>query len=147
MNIIKYTFLLITILFNYSNEDILKQDGIVGEWIGTDYWQNKSEFIFTSDKRVSMTIEGKKIGGENFEINGVKAELLYEIDETKEPSWIDLIALEKDKKVEKGRILGIIKFNDENNFEILLNLKGGDRSINFDKNNEQLIIKMTRKNQ
>ena len=63
----------------------------------------------------------------------------YEDDLTKNPIWIDLIAIEKETKIEKGRIKGILKYINDNNLEILLNFNG-DRYDNFEKENEVYIF-------
>jgi len=72
-------------------------------------------------------------------INGIKAELKYEVDFAKNPIWIDLIAIEKETKIEKGRIKGILKYINENNIEILLDFNG-KRYKNFEKENEEYIL-------
>jgi len=145
MNFIK-SILITIVLFSYVPAGIIQTDNkLVGEWNGTDYWNNKSDLIFTTEKNVSLTINGQKIGGKDFEVKGVKAELKYELDKSKNPIWIDLIAIETESKTEKGRILGVLKFIDDNNAEILLNFNG-ERFENFDKENEQSIIKMNRVN-
>jgi len=112
---------------------------LIGQWNGTDFWKNKSDLIFTEDKNVSLTVNGEKIGGENFMVNGIKAELKYEVDFAKNPIWIDLIAIEKETKIEKGRIKGILKYINENNIEILLDFNG-KRYENFEKENEEYIL-------
>ena len=124
------------IKINSQNNQIL-----IGKWYRTDYWKNKSNLIFTEDKNVSLTIIGEIISGKNFLVNGIKAELKYEDDLTKNPIWIDLIAIEKETKIEKGRIKGILKYINDNNLEILLNFNG-DRYDNFEKENEVYILIM-----
>ena len=124
------------IKINSQNNQIL-----IGKWYRTDYWKNKSNLIFTEDKNVSLTIIGEIISGKNFLVNGIKAELKYEDDLTKNPIWIDLIAIEKETKLEKGRIKGILKYINDNNLEILLNFNG-DRYDNFEKENEVYILIM-----
>ncbi|MFD0991054.1 hypothetical protein ACFQ1R_13175 [Mariniflexile jejuense] len=144
MNFIK-SILITIVIFSCASSGILQsEDKLVGKWNGTDFWNNKSDLIFTTDKNVSMTLNGEILGGENFEIKGTKAELKYEIDSSKDPIWIDFIAIEKESKIEKGRIKGIMRFIDENNVELLMNFNGV-RFENFDKENEQSIVKIQRK--
>ena len=108
--ILKIFFLFVLIL----NLDVSAQEvelDLIGNWNLTDFWSNESKTIFTKDGYISMTIDGKKIDGKNFIIqggpnDGEKGEMKYVINTKINPIQIDIIAL-KDN-IEKGRILGII---------------------------------------
>jgi hypothetical protein len=137
----KTILLLIFLSFYAIKTNSQNSQTLIGKWKGTDFWKNKTDLIFTEDKNVSLTVNGEVIGGENFVVNGIKAELKYEVDLTKNPIWIDLIAIEKETKIEKGRIKGILKYINENNLEILLDFNGS-RYENFEKENEEQIMIM-----
>jgi hypothetical protein len=139
------TILFLIILSLFGTKAISQDDKIlIGKWIGTDSKKESVTFVFTRDKHVSLHLRGKHYGGDDFEANGTKFEMIYELDFTKKPIWIDLILTEKETKVERGRTKGIIKFIDDKNAEILLNFEG-NRYLNFRKENEkaQLILEKT----
>jgi hypothetical protein len=130
-------FLLLTSL-SYAQT---KKEILVGTWQGTDANSVKNKMIFTPDNFISMTVNGELIGGKNYIIkggknNGQKALLKYEINESKVPVTLDIIAiiLEKDKEIEKGRILGIVEFKNDDEIKINLSLNG-TRATEFDEEN------------
>lgn len=137
----KYKTILLLVFLSFCAIKVNSQNSqtLIGKWNGTDFSKNKCDLIFTEDKNVSLTVNGEIIGGENFMINGIKAELKYEVDFAKNPIWIDLIAIEKETKIEKGRIKVILKYINENNIEILLDFNG-KRYKNFEKENEEYIL-------
>lgn len=107
-------FVFTTNCFAQANTERLN---FVGKWNLTDYSNNRSEFILSSDKYVSMTINGEFVDGKKFNVSGEKSdgqkgELKFSINYEKNPIEIDFIAI-KDGE-EKGRILGAIKPLNEN---------------------------------
>ncbi|HEY5123832.1 MAG TPA: hypothetical protein VIK14_08875, partial [Ignavibacteria bacterium] len=91
----------------------------IGEWRGTDKGKTGS-LILDKTGHAIFVMDNQVFGGNNFEINGVKAELRYEIDYAKEPIWLDLVAFEKGIDAEKGRMKGIIRFLTDTKIEYRL---------------------------
>jgi hypothetical protein len=141
MTMKKYKTILFLIILSFLGTKSFAQDDktLIGKWNGTDAKKETVTFIFTRDKHVSLHLRGKHYGGDDFEANGIKFEMIYELDYTKKPIWIDLILTEKESKVERGRTKGIIKFIDDKNAEILLNFKG-NRYGSFGKENDEALL-------
>lgn len=139
--------LLILILINSTSYSQNKTLNHVGNWEITDYLENKSDFSLSVDNYVSMSINEEFIDGKNFIIrggkyNGQKGELKYIINYEKTPIEIDLIAIKENK--EMGRILGVIKPINENEFLMILNFDG-KRNSDFSENNYEQIMNVKRK--
>lgn len=127
-----------------------KKEILVGNWIGTDASGVKNTMIFTSDNFISMTVNGELIDGKNYIVkggknNGQKGLLKYEIDESKTPIALDIIAyaLEKDKQIEKGRFLAILDFKSNDEIKINLGLNGV-RATEFNESNAASTILLKR---
>jgi hypothetical protein len=139
--------LLILILINCTSYSQNKTLNLFGNWEITDYLENKSDFTLSVDNYVSMSINEEFIDGKNFIIrcgkyNGQKGELKYIINYEKTPIEIDLIAVKENK--EMGRILGVIKPINENEFLMILNFDG-KRNSDFSENNYDQIMTVKRK--
>lgn len=127
-----------------------KKEILVGTWQGTDASGVKNKMIFTSDNFISMTINNEFIDGKNYIIKGGKNDgkiglLKYEMDESKIPVTLDVIAVavEKGKEVEKGRILAILDFKSNDEIKINLSLNGV-RATEFNESNEAYTILLKR---
>ncbi|MEZ0183348.1 hypothetical protein AB9T89_13985 [Flavobacterium oncorhynchi] len=125
---------------------------IIGEWSGIDSDGNQGKFIFTKDNYASLTISGEFIDGKKFIIRGGKndsksGELKYTIDYSKSPFTIDFIAsiVENNKLVEKGRILGIIKFINDTKMLLAFSLSG-KRDADFNGENMSTSMILTKIN-
>jgi hypothetical protein len=143
-------FLVLTVLFSsYTFSQTTSK--IIGEWSGIDSDGNQGKFIFTEDNYASITIGSEFILGKNNIIRGGKydgksSELKYTIDYSKSPFTIDFIALieENEKFVEKGRILGLIKFI--NDTEMLFSItRSGKRDADFNGENMSTTMTLTKK--
>lgn len=139
------------ILFSFNSLFAQDSNTIVGEWNATDFWKNDSKFIFSEDGYISMTINGQFIDGKNFTIrggekDGEKAEMKYEINHTKTPIELDIVALktENGKPKEYGRMLCLLKFIDTN--EAYLIISKGVRDSDFNDENKERIVKLFRQN-
>lgn len=134
-------------LTSCSAQNKIEKPNLIGNWIWTDYWENKSDFILSADNYVSMSVNGEFLEGKNFIIrggknDGQKGELKYSIDYEKNPIEIDIIAI-KDNE-EKGRILGAIKILNENEFLMTISVDG-KRDLNFSEENIEKISTVKRK--
>nr|WP_294779430.1 hypothetical protein [uncultured Flavobacterium sp.] len=141
-----FLFLLVTTI-SYSQT---KKETLVGSWKATDSNGVENKMVFSSDNYVSMTINGEFIDGKNYVIKtgkniGQNGVLKYEIDESKTPIQMDIIAsaVDKTKSTEKGRILAILDFitNDEIKLNISLT---GKRALQFDESNKDSTIVLKR---
>lgn len=143
-------YLLLFLILTSVSYAQTKKEALVGEWQGTDANGVKNKMIFTSDNFISMTINGEFIDGKNYIIrggknDGQKALLKYEINESKVPVTLDVIAiaLEKGKEIEKGRILAILDFKSNDEIRINLSLNGV-RSSEFNESNKANTILLKR---
>jgi hypothetical protein len=135
---IKHTLILVivTLLFSCSKPD----QKHIGEWTGTDKGET-GNLILNESNSAAFVIGNQVLGGDNFEMNGVKASLEYEIDYSKNPIWLDLVAYEKEKKKEKGRLKGIIRFLTDTKMEYRLSFDpSGDRFTKFDSEDKENTI-------
>ncbi len=63
-------------------------------------------------------------------MQGKQAEWKYEIY-SKNPHWLDIVIYEKGKRIETGRLKGIVRFITDNNIEYRLSFDD-NRFDNFD---------------
>jgi len=139
--------LLILIVINSTSYSQNKKLNFVGNWNVTDSWGNKSDFILSEDNYASMSVNGEFIDGKNFIIHGgkndgQKGEMKYLINYEKIPIELDLIAMKENK--EMGRILGVIKPINENEFLMIWSFDG-KRNADFSENNNEQIMTVKRK--
>lgn len=127
-----------------------KKDILIGNWKATDSNGTENKMVFSPDGFISMTINGEFIDGKNFMVKdgknkGQKGTLKYEIDDSNVPIKMDIVAasLEKGKSVEKGRLLAILEFinNDEIKINISINQA---RALEFNEANQQSTIVLRR---
>ncbi|MBZ4033499.1 hypothetical protein K6T82_01890 [Flavobacterium sp. 17A] len=143
-------YLLLFFIFTSLSYAQTKKEILVGNWQGTDSNGVKNKMIFTSDNFISMTVNGEFIDGKNFVVKGGKNDgkiglLKYEIDESKTPIAMDIIAysLEKNKQIEKGRILAILDFKSNDEIKINISLSG-TRASEFNESNGSNTILLKR---
>lgn len=116
----------------------------IGEWKGKDSKGTQGVMILEKSNHAIFKVRDRILGGENFEINGTRAECKYEIDYTKNPIWLDIIILDKSKKIELGRLKGIVKFISDTKMLYRTDFEGG-RYTEFDasdKNDTMLFEKV-----
>lgn len=138
-------------LFSINSMFSQNSKTIIGEWDASDFWKNKSKFIFSEDGYISMTTNGELVDGRNFIIkggndNGKKSEIKYTIDYTKNPIEIDIIASKNEhgSAVERGRMLCILKFIDDNEAQLLISR--GKRESEFNDENKDRIMNLSKNN-
>ncbi|MCX6313531.1 MAG: hypothetical protein NTX08_02205 [Sphingobacteriales bacterium] len=106
-------------------------DKIIGEWAGV-YNGIQTKMIFDKYNNIIIVDGNKVLGGSDFMINGVKAELTYELNYTKSPVWLDVIGHDKDHLKKDSRFKGIIKFLSDTKIQYRMNFRAdGDRPANF----------------
>lgn len=122
----------------FSNLDQL----LVGKWFGgseDDTEDEKGYMIFEADHSTTMIANGETIGGKNYEVEGAKISLTYAVDETTSPRNFDLIF--KMGGNEFGRMKGIIKFIDEDTFQLQIATEmQNPRPTRFDSNSKDVAI-------
>lgn len=126
-----------------SGSKIQIDDKLVGNWQATDYWNNTSDFIVTEEKLVTLSIQGQRFGGNDFQMNGNDVELKYSINDSQTPIWLDLIASDKKSGAVLLKVKGIIEFESYNKAKILLNLDN-KRFTHFDKKYDKMMITIER---
>ncbi|ESU19844.1 hypothetical protein FEDK69T_31000 [Flavobacterium enshiense DK69] len=138
LKVIKLALILIiaTLFFGCSNSN----QKHIGEWTGTDKGE-KGSLILNEGNSAVFVIGNQVLGGKNFEINGVKASLEYEIDYSKNPIWLDLVLYEKEQKIEKGRMRGIVRFLTDTKMEYRVSFNPfSDRFTKFDSEDKENTI-------
>lgn len=145
----KKLFLLFLILTGISYSQT-KKEILIGNWKATDHSGVKNKMVFSSDGYVSMTINGEFIDGKNFVVKegknkGQKGYLKYETDDSKTPLTMDIVAsgVEKGKIVEKGRLLAIVDFIDNDHLKINLSFNQ-IRASEFNEDNKESTIFLQR---
>lgn len=120
-----------------------EQSKYVGEWKGVSKDGTATDLVLDPDKYALMKVNDQSIGGSNFIIKGKKAEMKYEIDETKEPDWIDLVVLEKGSSNEISRVKGIVKFLSADRIELRM-AYNGERHTAFDSSDAATTMQLDR---
>ena len=112
----------------------------IGEWTGSDKGETGS-LILNRGNSAIFVLGNQVLGGDNFEINGVKAILKYEIDYSKDPIWLDFVIYEEGQTLEKGRLKGIIRFLTNTKMEYRSNFDpSADRFTKFDSEDKEYTI-------
>jgi hypothetical protein len=109
--------LLATILMSATAKNA--EPNFVGKWTGDD---NKEVGFITFDKEgyASFEVKGQVLGGKEFEMNGQKGKMTYEINTKTNPIQVDFIITKLDTGEEK-RMLCIAEFIDKNTMNFALN--------------------------
>ena len=104
---------------------------LIGQWKGED---NGEVGIITFEKEgyVSFTINDEKVGGKDYESEGLVFDMFYETDETVNPNTIDFVIKLDDDEVEVARMLGIYHFVDDNTLIINMKFDGSPRPMVMD---------------
>jgi hypothetical protein len=87
------TYLLVFALISCSKNRLEH----LGEWKVNENGKNWS-LVLSEDKTALLMTGNQVYGGENFEINGNKHSLFYEIDYSKNPIGLDFIIKKKKRK-------------------------------------------------
>ncbi len=95
-------------------------DKLIGEWVAKDKFQT-GNLLLNKDNSAVLVVGNQVIGGDGFEMNGVKVDLDYEIDYSKEPIWLDIVFRVEGNDEEKARMKGIVRFITDTKIEYRLN--------------------------
>lgn len=100
----KFLFLLIIVpLLSFNS--IEKENNIVGKWKGVNL-KNKIGYItFDEDGYASFEVDGKLMGGKNFDVKGKKASMTYSINFDTNPFEIDIKLSSPESTIQKSMLL------------------------------------------
>lgn len=120
----------------------------IGAWKG-EHTGEIGMLILEKSNNAVLVIDNQVLGGEDFEINGVKHNLKYEIDYMKEPIWLDLIIYTQGHQEEEvKRLKGIIRFITDKKIEYRVNFNPADERFKKfdpeDKENTIVLDKVTK---
>jgi len=124
----------------------IEKASLVGEWRGTDNTQKSAVFIFSQDEYLTMIMDGKTMGGKDFEVNGKKVDIKYEVNSIKTPMWLDFVFYLEGKKLEGKTSNGIFRFIDANRIELRMNNTTNTHYDKFDASDKENTIFLTRVN-
>lgn len=120
-------FTVAIILTGCSNNE----DKIIGEWSGLDK-RRVLKLILDKNGDATLVDNNLVLGGKDFVVRGIKAQMKYEINYSKEPIWLDLVVSKKDTE-EKITFKGIVKFITDTKIQYRVNLTpNGERFDGFD---------------
>ena len=112
----------------------------IGEWIIEDRG-TKGYLILDANKNVTFSVDNYIVGGDNFEIDGNKTSIKYEIDYSKNPIWIDFIFYVTKNGTSETKNLswkGIMRFISDDKMEIRMDRKGNsERFTGFNPEDQQ----------
>jgi hypothetical protein len=109
-----------------------KYERHLGKWKGGDSRETMN-IIFDKTNHAVLLVGDKVMGGDNWQVDGEKLECKYEIDYSKDPIWLDIIFYKYEKKEEKQRLKGIVRFLTDTKIELRLQFSpSGERFYNFD---------------
>jgi len=137
----KYLLILVSIIS--LNVFYAQDNSIVGTWEGDDNGET-ARFIFDSDDYVYLTMEGVTYGGPSYDMNGTEASLIYKVDYSKSPNWIDFVINIKEDNSSFDMMKGILEFQDNyTTLKICLNFsEESNRPTNFfSENNDTFVLK------
>ena len=136
--------ILTIVIFGCSNSN----QKHIGEWTCSDNTGETGSLILNKGNSAVFIVGNQVLGGDNFEINGVKATLKYEIDYSKDPIWLDLVIYEEGQKQETVRAKGIIRFLTNNKMEYRFKPEPSvDRFTKFDSEDKENTIVLDKVNE
>lgn len=122
--------LLLLILFGlFQLSYAWAQNQHLGTWQGTDGGDTGS-FTFDSLGYAYMTMQGMTVGGPDYEFEGTKGSLEYDINYKTQPISIDLIQTNKSNNT-TSRILAIVEFLSSTQMKIRINFGSESRPKDF----------------
>ena len=139
-------FLLLTVitssilLESFSTPD--NDPALVGSWYGKMVFAPEATISFDKDGYVSLSANGKSIGGKKITDNGSDFSMTYVANTKTSPKQIDIITTSLDRPGVKSTMFkGIYEFTKDKKLKIILSDKPGPRPESFEKaTNEELMI-------
>jgi hypothetical protein len=106
---------------------LISRSALVGTWEGIDDGE-RGVIVLNRDKSAVMQLGGETYGEEGAKIDGTPYKLVYKIDYSRTPAWIDFIIIDQKSGMEIRRIKGIFTYLSKN--QILLCLSFRSATIN-----------------
>jgi hypothetical protein len=110
---------------------IISRTAIQGTWEGIDDG-DRGVIVLNRDKSAVMQLGGDIYGGEDAKIDGKPYELVYKVDYSKTPAWIDFILIDEASGMEMSRIKGIFTYLSKNQILLCLSFRVGERPFVFE---------------
>lgn len=133
----KIIILLLTVfpLISFAQEHV-KLD-VVGTWEGKSKGEIGS-FEFNKDGYAYFITKGQKMGGKEFDMDGVKGQMTYQFNFKTTPIEFDLVITKIDTK-ESQTSMGIVKFLDKDTMIVAMGF-GKPRPTNFENKKDIIIL-------
>jgi hypothetical protein len=130
-NLLSFVFCLV-LFFNCNPKHCTH----LGEWKTNDKGKNWS-LILSKDGTALLVLNNQVYGGQDFEMEGKKYTLSYEIDYSKTPVWLDFFVKDESTgAVEK--LTAITRFITDTKMEVRFNFDSPDNRLNgFDPKDTQ----------
>lgn len=117
--------LLTLVLFILTLSATAQKENLIGTWSG----ESKGEvgtIIFDAEGYITFIIDGKPMGGKDFDMNGATASMVYSIDDSVEPHPI-LIEVKLNEVDQGGEMHGYISFIDDDTIKMGMGRMGGGK--------------------
>ncbi len=114
--------LLTLLLLTFSISVTAQQEKLIGSWTGEDQGEVGS-VIFEADGYCAFVIGGQKLGGKEFDMDGVKGSMTYTLDDSSKPLKITMTMTEI-VSGDSSNIYGLIRFLDNETIEFALGSPG-----------------------
>lgn len=118
---------------SFTSSQVTKGFDIVGKWTGVDGNNEEGSFIFDEFGYAVMIKDGERTGGKEFDIDGEKGSMTYQLDESTSPIKFD-VTVTILKTAQKMSMLCLMKIVD-NNTIILASDFNNTRPTSFTKDN------------
>lgn len=122
---------LILLVLDCASTPSPKAFSLVGAWVVSESGE-LGVFHFREDGFADLVTADRTIISGETQIDGATLALRYEIDTTKSPAWIDLIAGSDQEEEELGRLAGLIQIRSPDRIALKLNFEGLDRPVSVE---------------
>lgn len=112
--------LLLLFIISFADIAIAQDKNLVGTWKAINFEGSTAEFIFDSEGYITMISEGIEFGGKEFDLEGIKASLKYETDQTTSPFKLLYRLIDLSGNLDSAAMGGVYRYI--NNDEILMRL-------------------------
>ena len=130
--------ILLLLLLAISFTSFIGSDSrFIGKWKTVS--EGQTIFInFDKDCTAYFILDGQKMGGKDFVVEGHIVNMTYEINDSIRPNAIDIVLRKKDDRIEVERIKGIYEFINDDKLKLNLNFERGGRPKSFNAEGTQV---------
>ncbi|MCB0441201.1 MAG: hypothetical protein H6583_09245 [Alteromonas sp.] len=89
----------------------------LGKWEGEDNKQI-GYLTFEPDGFLFIEVDGDVMGGQEFDLDGKRLQLTFEVNDKKDPIELDLVMTNLEDPDDQKLLLCIVRFIDEDHFEL-----------------------------